>query len=105
MSASSTPERNDGSRLMIRLFWMILGNAIAGILAALIWDATGTEELVLSGIYWATIGLVVAARYVDIRRFDGLTADGQPATLKHWRRHTIGLLTLGAAVWGVTFFA
>jgi hypothetical protein len=105
MSApSATPARRNAAGLLFRLFWMVLGNLAAVVLAALIWDADGATELALSGAYWVTIALVVGARYVDIDRYDGLTAEGEPATLGHWRRHTAILLPLAAAIWGVSFF-
>jgi len=112
VSTTSTPtptstdssERRGGS-IFVRLSWMILGNFVAVILAAMLWGANGTEELLLSLGYWASIGAVSALRYLDISRFGGLTADGDaPATMAHWRRHTMGLVGLASVVWGLSVF-
>jgi hypothetical protein len=45
--------------------------------------------------------LLIVARYVDITRFKGDTAYGEPATLAHWRRYALSLLVGSIVVWVV----
>lgn len=37
--------------------------------------------------------------YVDIVRYQGMTADGEPATTVHFRRYVLMLIVVSAAVW------
>lgn len=45
-----------------------------------------------------TLGLVLV-RFVDIRYLKGETMDGDPATLKHWRRYTLRLLIFAGFIY------
>jgi hypothetical protein len=46
--------------------------------------------------------VLIGTRYVDIVRYQGLTADGQPATMAHFRRYAIVLLATAVALWAAT---
>jgi hypothetical protein len=50
-------------------------------------------------IYWTLVLLMLVARYVDIVRFRGVTAYGEPATMVHWRRYALGLIVGSISVW------
>jgi hypothetical protein len=41
--------------------------------------------------------LTIAARRVDITRWQGTTASGEPATLAHWRRYAATVVLVAAA--------
>jgi hypothetical protein len=70
---------------------VLLGLAIAGQSAQLI--------SLKDAAYWSLVPLVVAARYLDITRFEGATVYGEPATLQHWKRYALGFLVVSAALW------
>jgi len=84
---------------LARLFWMLIGNLCLLLCAKVISDgaayALGPADLV----FWAIIVLLMAVRYLDIRRFGGLTAWGQPASLGHWRRYAALLLIFALLLW------
>ena len=61
----------------------------------------GDHLLGLSLVYWLNVGLIVAARYVDIRYLGGLTTELKPANLGHWKRHTAALVPLAAGLWAL----
>jgi len=44
-------------------------------------------------IFWLIALALILARYVDIKFLKGETADNKPATLKHWRRYSVILLS------------
>ena len=82
---------------MVRIIWMMVGNGALLLLAVLI-----TEEKPFSGLdvaFWATVAALILLRYIDITRLSGLTADGRPASLKHWRRYALFLLLIAGGGW------
>ncbi|MFT7582466.1 MAG: hypothetical protein ACI9MR_004148 [Myxococcota bacterium] len=93
------PAATPAAGLLLRLFWMGFGNVLLVVAAALLWKADGSAFIGLSVVYWASVGLITAARYVDIRRFEGKTSHGETATMTHWRRHTGALVATAAVVW------
>jgi hypothetical protein len=83
--------------IALRLFWMIGGNAIVfGSLATIVVNEIPFPSL-LDGLAWLAVAMTIVARFIDITRRQGTTADGEPATLADWRRHT-AILVLAAAV-------
>ena len=78
---------------------MAFGN-IALVMAALaIYKSVGWSIADLA--FWLTVGLLIGARYIDIVRYQGTTAEGEPATRAHLKRYVLGLLVVAAAVWTV----
>lgn len=55
--------------------------------------------------YCSAVMLVLAARYLDISRFEGTTDTGEPATTEHFRRYAIKLLLAAAVVWVLVHLA
>ena len=49
--------------------------------------------------YWATVAAILGARHLDIHRFHGATASGEPATPEHLRRYAFGVTAAAAALW------
>jgi hypothetical protein len=82
---------------IVRLVWLAAGNAFLVIMAGLIIQK-GTFS-VLDILFWALTGSLVLIRYYDITRLEGLTAESEPANLGHWRRYSVLLLFISAAIW------
>ena len=82
---------------LVRLFWMLAGNAVLVVLAAKM-ASTGPSFAIDAG-YWCTVPLIIAARYVDIRSFAGRDEYGNPATVRDWRCHAAWVVAIAAAVW------
>ncbi len=81
----------------LRVFWMAIGNAALLTLAWFIFQQDSFS--LLDGVYWAVVASLAGARHIDIARFGGLTVDGAPATMQHFRRYVLGLLLATAALW------
>lgn len=51
---------------------------------------------VLDAAAWLAVGLMLLARRVDIQRFAGRSAQGEPMTMTNWRRYAAILVGSGA---------
>jgi hypothetical protein len=98
---SESIAQNSGIGALLRVYWMLLGNLVVSILAGKIYmHAASVFSLgLLDGLFWLMVGLLIGSRYLDFTYFNGLTTDGQPTTASHFRRYTIGVLTLSLVVW------
>ena len=83
---------------LLRLYWMSGGFLIAVLAGVSVVHHQGGFSAV-DVLYWAAILGVPVARYVDMQRFHGRRADGEPMTLADWRRFTIAVLIAGLIGW------
>lgn len=98
MSASSEAQRT-GAGCLTRSVWMLGGNVL---LAYLLFSVVHNPARPLTGTaitYAATIAAMILVRYLDIRFLSGETADGQPATMKHWQSYSVILIIASIAMW------
>jgi hypothetical protein len=93
-------EHSSEAGCLIRLYWMFLGNAILFVLLAYLFQNRPQFPSLLDvGCLLALVSLV-AARYIDIRQFNGTNRDNSaPATMADWRKYTLFLVTGSVAVW------
>jgi hypothetical protein len=105
MAIPDTPRANpsDGRTNTLgsvaRIYWMLLGYGILGLIGATI--AKSGPLLSLRDVgYWAVAVSIVAVRYVDVAYLHGTTAEGEPSTIVHWRRYAVVLMLVAIAVWG-----
>ncbi len=93
-------EHSNEAGCLIRLYWMFLGNAILFILLAYLFlNRLRFPSLLDAGCLLALASLM-AARYIDIRRFNGANVENSaPATMADWRKYTQFLVTGYVAVW------
>lgn len=84
--------------LCLRVFWMFLGNITLGVCLLMIVQ-TDQAFSYLDLVYWTILPLLVASRHLDIVRYQGATAYGEPATLAHWRRYVTILLLVAGGGW------
>ena len=82
---------------LLRLFWMVAGNLALFVLILSIFNHGGFS--LLDGVYWLVVVGLAGARYIDITRFAGLTAEGTPASLVHFRRYGIWLVITATGLW------
>ena len=91
--------------LFLRLYWIMIGNAMLAITAALPVAYPRLSIAPLLAGYALSIAALIAARYVDIRYCGGQTVDGTPADLGHFRRYVTILLPISlllpAIAWGL----
>lgn len=80
-----------------RIYWMMVGHALLAIFAMSIYKSGGEIGTLTDAAFFANMLGVVAVRYLDIARLGGATADGQEATMSHWRKFS----AIHVGVWGV----
>ena len=89
-----------GAGCLLRLYWMLFGNAILWFLLAYIVSKRPGLPSAFDAIYWLIVVSLVLARYMDIRYHKGPTAySNEPATLRHWRRYGVLLVVVAFAGW------
>lgn len=84
-----------------RIVWMGVGNIGLVVAVLAVYEST-TGWTIADLLFWGVVGVLIGTRYVDIVRYQGLTADGQPATMAHFRRYAIVLLATAVALWAAT---
>ena len=84
---------------LLRLFWMVIGNAILLFCAYGIIQHRSSLLGIADVFYWGIVGSLLATRYVDIRYFHGTTSDGDPASLADWRRYTVVVVLITTGLW------
>jgi hypothetical protein len=84
---------------MVRLSWVFAGPVVlVGYLAWLLRsDVAATAPASL--LFWAVVGLLVLARFVDVTHFRGETSTGTKATLADAKRFAATVVGLSAAAW------
>ncbi len=90
---------SNGLGVLLRLYWMFLGNVALIFLLAMIYVRRVPFASRLDAIYLLAVASLLAARYVDIRFLNGETGDGKPATLTHWRRYALLVGSVGLGAW------
>jgi hypothetical protein len=85
---------------LVRVLWMAVGNLVL-ILAAvnIVQNGTGFTLTLSDAVFAVTALCLPVVRYVDIRCFQGRTADSQPATMAHWFRYTATILGSSLVLW------
>jgi len=91
-------DRHEATGCLLRLYWMLLGNALVALFAYRIAERGGTITA-LDVFFWLGAASLVIARYVDVRFLGGKTAEGEPATMKHWQRYSLHVLALSVVLW------
>lgn len=96
MQANSRDEAPAPAGCLLRLFWMLVANAI--IYGSLAMIAMNGEPFpsTLDAVVWITAAMSLVARRVDITRMNGHTAGGEPATLAHWRKYAAAVIVVTA---------
>ena len=59
---------------------------------------------ILDGVVWITVALMIVARRLDIIRWQGTTAIGEPATLDHWRSYAVTLVWIATAGFAIALW-
>jgi hypothetical protein len=89
------------SAVLGRLTWMLFGPFTLFLATAAVTSKGNGLFSIADGLYWATLGLMLLGRRVEVRSGHALTSEGAPATPKHLRRYAIGLMLVGTAIWVV----
>ncbi len=102
LDASSQDAPNEPASALgclLRLIWMLLGNAGLVALALLITKQPRWSFSFLDAAYALLVLGLLGARFADITRFGGMTTSNEPATLKHFSRYAPRVVLIAAAMW------
>ena len=88
-----------GAGCLVRLGWMMFGNAALVISIGMIANHTGGFLSPADAVFWAVVPLLIWLRHYDITRMNGQTTSGQPATLTHWKRYAGLLVAFAVVAW------
>lgn len=98
---SPPPAQSSFLALIVRLTWMLFGNAALALLAVHI---AKTGSLTTADmLFWGVVATMVGVRYIDVTRFGGLTTEGEPASLRHWQRYTGYLLAASGGIYAAAY--
>lgn len=89
------------SGCLVRLFWMGIGNVALALCAVAILRHRGDFLSAADIVYWALVAALIVVRFVDIRKFGGRTAAGEPASAAHWRRYLVFVIVGSLALWAI----
>lgn len=91
-------QESQAAGCLLRLYWMVFGYLLAIVSGISIINHQGAFSVV-DIFFWLAVLGIPAARWVDIHKFKGMRADGQPATMRDWMVHTIGTLLVALVGW------
>ncbi|MBM4102972.1 MAG: hypothetical protein FJ263_02830 [Planctomycetes bacterium] len=84
--------------LFARIFWSLIGNIILVFLAVKIFRNQALFSI-SDLLYWVLVSLLALTRYCDIKYLKGITAEGLPATMTHWRKYVKYLVFISTGLW------
>ena len=84
---------------LLRLLWLVLGNGALYVTLGTIVATRAPLPSYLDVFAGAAVLFILGLRYLDITRFGGTTLQGDPATMRHWRRHALTLIGLATPAW------
>lgn len=90
---------SSGTGVLLRLYWLILGNALLFFVLVFIFERHPKLPSLLDVAFVATMASLLIVRYIDIRFFDGQTGEGKPATMQDWRGYGILVGAVGTGGW------
>lgn len=86
---------------LLRLFWIVAGNAAIYLSLATIAATQPPLPSSLDFVVGISLVLMIAARWLDIARCGGRTISDEPATLHHWRRYVVILVSATLGAWSL----
>jgi hypothetical protein len=92
----------DGYGVLARLYWMMFGYAMLLFLLVFLFEKRPDLPSLLDVVCLLVVGSLVGVRFLDVRFLNGRTADGDPATMDHWRRYAGVVGSIGTGAWVAT---
>jgi hypothetical protein len=84
--------------LLLRIFWLGIGNGILALEAVSIVVNRVRGFSIVDVVYGCCAIAMILARYIDIAFFHGDTSEGEPATLGDWKSYSIKLIAISAGL-------
>lgn len=94
------PQVASSTGCLIRLLWLFVGPVAFVLGVGLLASPGSSSSAVGHSLLWGASLSMVAIRYLDVTRFEGLRSDGKPSTLSDFRRYAVQVLLLAALVSG-----
>jgi uncharacterized membrane protein YhaH (DUF805 family) len=98
-SSSKQPVYTPIGGLIMRMYWLILGHIAVVVLGVAIFMHRIHDQLLYNLLYLVAVVLCSAARFIDIKYYKGLTSDGDPSTMAHWRRYSLFVAAYAVPLW------
>jgi hypothetical protein len=99
LEQAKTAEAGGAGMMLCRLMWMFMGPLI---LVIIIYRAVSQGDGWLrlgDAVYAIALALMIGARWLEMRSGTAMTATGEPATMRHFKRYVIVLLPVAAILW------
>jgi len=94
-----------GAGVLLRLYWIGFGNIVLLFLLIFALEREPAFPSLMDLVYFLVLVSVIGVRYVDIRFYNGTTAEGRLATPGHWRRYALWMSGAGLCAWGLARLA
>lgn len=91
--------RTGGIGILLRVFWMLIGPAAMALAGLHILFYSPARFALADAVFLGVAAALPPARRLDIVRYGGTTAEGQPATLQAWRRYAITVVGVAVAAY------
>jgi len=92
----------DGNGVLARLYWMLFGNALLLFLLVFLFTKRPRLPSLFDVSCLVVVGSLIVVRLLDVRFLNGRTAEGDPATMDHWRRYAWVVGPIGVGAWLAT---
>jgi len=98
------PDQSEGKvgclPALARLYWLAGGNVV--LIFCAIYIVLRKAGFTVYLLYVLSVISLIVIRFIDIKFFKGETMNGEPTSLGHWRRYTLGLLVFAGALYVVS---
>ena len=98
-SNSSNPKYSSGFILLLRLYWMFIGHIAVFMAAVTICINQLQSSILVNSLFFVAVICLPISRYIEIKKYHGETADGEPATMSHWKRFSIMVAAYSIVLW------
>jgi hypothetical protein len=98
-SVSTTPRHDPLGRLVVGVFWAMLGPGLLGLCTMQIVAKRQAVLGVTDALFWGLAGAMLLARYLDSTKYQRATADGRPQVMGSWHRYAQALGSVAPALW------
>lgn len=103
-SAGERESYVSGAGCAVRLSWLIVGPVVVAVAVAVLASQEDISAIGGSSVYWGAVLAMLVLRYVDVAKYDGLTAEGEPASMTHFRRYALRVGVTSAMLYGLALW-
>jgi hypothetical protein len=97
--SSAVLEQQPQAGELMRAIWLFWGSAALGLTGAVVSKGAPWTLSWVDALFWAVAVSMFLARFFDVTRFGGRTAEGKPATMRDFRMYAAKLLLVAGGMW------